>query len=62
MAEITREFKDGNMVVSRDGEEVRTVTPEQLQERLDSIDGRIAKITERRTEVQDWKDQAEASA
>jgi len=62
MAEITREFADGKMIVKRDGEMVREVTPGQLQKRLDNIDQRITAINERKAKVTDWKAQAEASA
>jgi len=62
MAEITREFSGGKMIVKRDGNVVREVTPEQLQQRIDSIDKRIEKMNERKATVADWKAQAEASA
>ena len=62
MAEITREFAGGKMIVKRDGVEVRQVTPEQLQSRIDAIDTRITAMNERKVTVADWKTQAEASA
>lgn len=62
MAEVTREFVGGKMIVKRDGVEVRQVTPEQLQQRVDNIDQRITKMGERKTTIEGWKAQAEASA
>ena len=61
-AVITREFVDGKMIVKRDGVEVRQVTVEQLDSRITNIGNRITQITARKTTVEDWKAQAEASA
>ncbi len=62
MAEVTREFKDGKMVVTSPKGAVREVSQEQLQKQIDNIGKRIEKQTARKADVQGWLDQAKASA
>ena len=60
-AEVTREFKDGKMVVTMPNGKTREVTQEQLQKRLDNMTERETKMAERKATVQGWLDEAKAS-
>jgi hypothetical protein len=62
---ITKEFENGEMIIKQDGVELRRITSEQLQNRIDNLNQRLDFITAELNNMilkfTDWKNQADAS-